>query len=64
MYWFLFTIVFFEKRKNNTHKNFHILEKWKLILKKNYILKIKAHSKTQFENESMFLEKWKVANLF
>ena len=46
-YRFLFTIVFFGKRKNNTHKTFHILKmkahfkkkwKWKLILK--YILKI------------------------
>ena len=56
MYRFLFTVVFFRKRKNNTH-----ILKMKAHLKKNHILKIKAHSKTHFENENMFLEKWKVS---
>ena len=37
--------------------------KWKHISKRNnHILKIKAHSETHFENENMFLEKWKVIN--
>ena len=44
IYKFLSTIVFFGKRKNNTHKTFHILE-------------TKAHSETHFENENIFSEK-------
>ena len=42
-YRFLFTIVFYGKRKNNTHKTFHIL-------------KMKAHIEKEphFENESSF----------
>ena len=39
--------MFFGKRKNNTHKIFHILE-------------TKAHSETHFENENIFSEKKKV----
>ena len=42
MYRFLFTIVFFGKRKNNTHETFHIL-------------KIKTHSETHYENENIQL---------
>ena len=30
----------------------------------NHVLKMKAHSETHFENENMFLEKWKVINPF
>ena len=48
---------------NDTHKTFHIL-KMKAHFKKDHILKMKAHSETHFENENMFLEKWKVINLF
>ena len=41
-YKFLFTVVFFGKRKNNAHKTFHIL-------------KMKAHfKKKHFRNESSF----------
>ena len=63
MYRFLFTIVFFGKRKNTIHQTFHIL-KMKHISKKKHVLETtKAHSETHFENENMFLEKWKVINL-
>ena len=48
---FLFTIVFFGKKEKNAHETFHIL-------------KMEAHSQTHFENENMFLEKWKVINPF
>ena len=32
----------------------------KAHFEKKHILKMKAHSKTHFENENMFLEKWQV----
>jgi hypothetical protein len=48
--------MFFGIRKNNNHKTFHIL-KMKAHFEKEPYLKMKAHSKTHFENESMFLEK-------
>ena len=38
--------------------------KRKHIAKRNHVLKMKAHSETHFENENIFLEKWKVMNLF
>ena len=55
MYRFLFTIVFFGKRKNNTHKTFHILN-------------MKAHfeKETHFENESSLQNpfwKWKLVSI-
>ena len=53
VYKFLFTIVFFRKRKNNTHETLKIW-KWKHILETNYILEMKAHSETHFENENRF----------
>ena len=37
--------------------------KWKHILKKKHILKMKAQPNTHFENESIFLEKWLILNL-
>ena len=48
---------FFGKRKNDTHKAFHIL-KMKACFEKE------PYSETHFENENMFMEKWKVINLF
>ena len=45
MYRFLFTIVFFGKRKDNTHQTFHIL-KMKAHLKKEPHLEMKTLSKT------------------
>ena len=42
---FCLQLCFFGKRKNITHQTFH-------ILKKNHILKMKAHSETHFENEN------------
>ena len=57
------TVVSNGRPKNNTHKTFHIL-KMKAHFEKNHILKMKAHSETHFENENMFLEKWKVSDLF
>ena len=46
-------IVFFEKRKNNTHKTFHFLKNEKNILKKNRVLKMKDHLEPNIENENM-----------
>ena len=57
VYKFLFTIVFFGKRKNNTHETFHIL-KMKAISKKNHILEMNAYSETHFENENMLRLDW------
>ena len=51
MYRFLFTIVFFVKKKNNTHKTFHILK-----------MKARLKKEPHFENESSFCNpfwKWK-----
>ena len=45
MYWFLYTIVFFWKKKNKTHKTFH-------ILKMKHISKRK---KKRFENEIILM---------
>ena len=56
MHRFMFTIVFFGKRKDNTHITFYIL-KMKEHLRKEQHLKMKADSKTYFENENKFLEK-------
>ena len=55
VYKFLFTIVFFGKRKK-PHETFHIF-KMKTHFEKKNILKMKAHSKPHLENENMFLEK-------
>ena len=63
VYKLLFKIVFFWKNEKKTHKTFYIL-KMKTHFQKNDILKIKAHSEIHFENENMFLEKWKVINHF
>ena len=55
----------FRKRttfENESKKN-HIW-KWKHLPKKNLILRMEAHSKMHFENENIFLEKWKVINPF
>ena len=41
MYRFLFTLVFFGKRKSNTHKTFHIL-KMKAHFEKDHTLKMKT----------------------
>ena len=32
--------------------------------RKKHILRMEAHSEMYFENENMFLEKWKVINTF
>ena len=48
-------LCFLEKGKTTLTKPFTFW-KWKHILKKNHILKMKAHSKTHFENENM--KKW------
>ena len=63
VYKFLFTnfclqLCFLEKGKTTLVKPFTFW-KWKHILKKKKILKMKAHSKTHFENENMFSEKGK-----
>ena len=50
MHMFVFTIVFFGKRKNNIHKTFHIL-KMKAHFQKGHILKMKAHSETHFMDD-------------
>ena len=54
VYKFLFTIVFFGKKKDNTHETFYTL-KIKAHSIKNHILRMKAHFETHFENENMFL---------
>ena len=56
-------VFFLEKGKTKIIKP-HTFWKWKHISKRNHILKMKAHSETHFENESTFLEKWKVINPF
>ena len=38
--------------------------KWQHLPKKNHSLRIKAHSEICFENDNIFLEKWKVINPF
>ena len=58
VYRFLFTIVFFGKRKKPLTKSFTFW-KWKHISKKNHILETKAHFKTHFENENVFIFKIK-----
>ena len=61
VYKFLFTIVFFGKRKKTLTKPLTFW-KWKHISKKNHILEMKVHSKTHFGNESSFQNpfwKWK-----
>ena len=52
-------LCFSEKEKTTITKPFTFW-KWKHILEKKPILKMKAHLETHFENENMFLEKWKV----
>ena len=59
---FCLQLYFSEKGKTTLTKPFTFW-KWKHISKKNHILEMKAHSETHFENENMFLEKWKVINL-
>ena len=56
---FCLQLCFSEKGKTTLTKPFTFW-KWKHILKENQILRMKAH----FENENMFLEKWKVINPF
>ena len=52
-----------EKEKKNTHETF---QNENTFQKKNHILKMKTPSEKEphIENENMFLEKWKVINLF
>ena len=54
--WLLFTIVFFGKMKKTSRNLSHSF----------HILKTKAHFEKElhFENERVFLEKWKVINHF
>ena len=56
VYKYLFTIVFFGKRKKLLTKPF-TFSKWKNISKKNQILKMKVHSETHFEKNSNSIKK-------
>ena len=50
---FCLQLCFSQKRKTTLTKPFTFW-KWKHISENNHTLKVKAHSKTNFENESMF----------
>ena len=50
----LLTIIFFRKRKNDTHKTFHIL-KMKAHFEKESYFENEVQYKTHFENDNMFL---------
>ena len=74
VYKWVFTV--FRKKEKKTHETFPMFEtfslkmnahwKWTRISKKNHILKMNAHFEKEphFEDESMFLEKWKAINPF
>ena len=50
----VYNCIFLKNEKKHLTKPFTFC-KWKHILKKNYILKMKAPSQIHFENENMFL---------